>query len=259
MNRYLQDRAMRRMDHKRGGRRRDRRDYAMDYRRDRRRSDYGMDERRDRRDDYDMDYRRGSDGNDYGRGHYEVRGQYDSRGDYNDYGGDYRNPYGSRGGYVDSRGRGSSSSRRNLSEHDVRFDSHHGGYMDYRNEDYYDGSDYDYYDKGYMDYASKEEEKMYHEELDKWIKKLESKNKFNLNESQVLDMAKRTGVSMKDYDEKEFYATFLMQVSDYPRSSNDPAMYIEMARDFLEDDDVKVKGGEKLCKYLYTIVLGEDE
>ena len=34
---------------------------------------------------------------------------------------------------------------------------------------------------------------------------------------------------------------------------------LRTAKEWLEDDDVEMKGSDKLCAYLYTIVLGEEE
>lgn len=128
------------------------------------------------------------------------------------------------------------------------------------NSDYYGHEterNYDYarYDRKY----ERDVEDDYYQELERWISKLKRKNKFNINESQVIEMAKRSNLKMQDYDEKEFYATFLMMVSDYTKVSSDPQVFIEMAKSFLEDDDTELKGSEKLCKYLYAIVLNDDE
>ena len=174
----------------------------------------------------------------HGRGgSYNISGTYDRR-----------NPYGSAGGYV-------------------RDYEHHGNY-DYTSDYNYDypmyySSDYRSRDYRSTDYrydrkAERDEEESYYQELDRWIGKLKRKNKFNINESQLIDMAKRYNISMKDYDEKEFYATFLMMVSDYGKASQDPQVYVEMAKAFLEDDDTELKGSEKLCKYLYAIVLDDE-
>ena len=119
---------------------------------------------------------------------------------------DYRNPYGSKGGYVDSR-RGSDyamDSRNYDSEHnrggvgrgdiynrDSRNDYHYEQYResrrphefevygiggmrpkdyerDYRRDMNYSHNDYN------MDYASEHMEKEYEEELDEWIEKLKT-------------------------------------------------------------------------------------
>lgn len=257
----------------------------------------------DRRNDYlrrRQDRRRGRGGRDY-----DYRNPYGSRGGYVD----HRNPYGSRGGYVDSR-RGSDYAmdsrnydsehnrggvgRGDIYSHDSRNDYHREQYgesrrphefeiygvggmrprdynMDYRNDynmDYrrdYNSDyrrDYSYggdYNSDYRrDYGSGDMEKEYEEELEKWIEKLKRKETIKVPKEQVMQQAKNMGVKFDHYDEKEFYAVYLMVMSDYPSISGEYNIYIKMAKDWLEDDDIAVSPSEKLCKYLYSIVLGED-
>ena len=64
---------------------------------------------------------------------------------------------------------------------------------------------------------------------------------------------------VKDYSEEEFYAIYLAMVSDYKNMFNDPTMYLRMAKDWLEDNEVAMKSSEKVCAYLYAIVLGEED
>ena len=147
-------------------------------------------------------------------------------------------------------------------EHERHIRSDYMGDYNYGGDYYHDrpyGHLYPMSDYRYDRRAERDEEEEYYKELDRWIGKLKRKNKFNINESQLIDMAKRYNISMKDYDEKEFYATFLMMVSDYGKVSQDPQIYVEMAKAFLEDDDTELKGSEKLSKYLYAIVLDDDE
>lgn len=129
---------------------------------------------------------------------------------------------------------------------------------DYRNDynsgnDYYDGN-YDY--RG--DYSSQGMEQEYKKKLHEWIEKLSKKNRFPVSMDQVIQQAKNMGVKFEEFDEEEFYAIYLMVISDYPTISNEYNMYIRMAKDWIMDDDVAVSPSEKVCKYLYTIVLGED-
>lgn len=175
-----------------------------------------------------------------------------------------RNPYGSRGGYVSSR----RMIDRGMPEYDSRYDyrgseypREHSRPMQY--ELYGVGGmrprmDYDYgYDYGY-DYA-KESEKEYEKDLHEWVEKLKKYDRFGWSKEQVIQQAKSMGVNFDKYDEMEFYATYLMQMSDYPKIANEPHTYLAMAKEWLEDDDVEMKGSDKLCAYLYTIVLGEEE
>ena len=189
---------------------------------------------------------------------------------------DGRNPRGSRGGYITSR-------KPRRSDRDYRRDYNVPYPMDnnynmpydsrmYDNRGYDSHMPYGFYGMGGMypqppmdygyDYGnydmSKEAEKEYCEDLEQWIEKLEPKDKFRLGKNQVIEKARTMGVQFKDYDELEFYAAYLAMVSDFKSLHNilkDPAYYIHMAKDFLEDDDVKAKGGEKICKYLDYIVM----
>ena len=109
-----------------------------------------------------------------------------------------------------------------------------------------DGKDYD-------------DAKEYHKELENWMDKLKRYDRFNLRKEDVLRKAKDMNVQFHNFDEMEFYVTYLMMLSDFKQISNDPHQYLIMAKEWLEDNDVKRSGSEKLCAYLYTIVLGEDD
>ena len=202
---------------------------------------------------------------------------------------DGRNPYGSRGGYVSSRrSRGGRGRDRDMADYnygaerdrgyDMRYDrepmradghypmeryGEHHRPMQYEMygvggmrpmNDY--GYDYNY-DYASYDYAKEDEE--YKKDLKKWIEKLKGKDRFGWNKEQVIQKAKEMGVKFEDYTEEEFYATYLMMVSDYKNVSNDSHMYLVLAKQFLEDDDIAMKGSEKLCAYLYEIVKGGEE
>ncbi len=145
---------------------------------------------------------------------------------------------------------------------------HHEPYVDYH-EDYrsYPENDYrDYKDyRGNYDYRSDyrndygmDYDREYHEDLKKWITQLQKKDRFKINMEQVIKRAKEMGIDFKDYDEEEFYAVYLMHLSDYPKISNDYNSYIEMTKAYFDDDDIAVTPSEKLCKYYYSIVLGEE-
>lgn len=211
-NRYLSDRASRRMRMSRDGR-----------------TPYGS-RGRNRGNDRGMDYN-------YSMPEYDSR--YDYRGNSYDRGQDYH--------------RGSKYPR----EHSrpMQYELYGVGGMRPRMDYNYD---YDYgYDYGY-DYA-KESEKEYEKDLHEWAEKLKKKDRFGWSKEQVVQQSRNMGVKFEEYDEMEFYVTYLMQMSDYPKVANEPHTYLAMAKEWLEDDDVELKGSEKLCAYLYTIVKGEEE
>lgn len=166
----------------------------------------------------------------------------------------------SRGRMRDSRADYTEYDRRGLGRSDYepydgtydRYSEHHGQYMyptTYGVGHYIygpDGKDYD-------------DAKEYHKELEDWMNKLKRHDRFNLRKEDVLRKAKEMNVQFRDFDEMEFYVTYLMMLSDFKQISNDPHQYLIMAKEWLEDNDVKRSGSEKLCAYLYTIVLGEDD
>jgi hypothetical protein len=213
---------------------------------------------------------------------------------------DGRNPYGSRGGYVMSRrGRGRDRAMdygndyaEYNSGYDSRYDrrygsqdSHYGHQqygeynrpMDYeiygvggirpmgdmvrggknRGRDYGYDMNYDYnYDM--RDYASEEEEWKKH--LKKWCEELKHYDKFNMPKDQVINQARQMKVKFDNYNEEEFYATYLMKISDDEDNLiSNPQMAIIMAKNFLEDKDSKLKGSDKLCAYYYEIIKGGEE
>lgn len=109
------------------------------------------------------------------------------------------------------------------------------------------------------DYADDNYDEEYERDLRDWILKLKKKDRFNMSKDAVVTKAKEMKVEFKDFTEEEFYAVYLMQVSDYPSISNDARVYLSMAKSWLEDDDVAVDPSEKLCIYMYEIVLGDED
>lgn len=179
---------------------------------------------------------------------------------------DMRNPYGSRGGYVSSdrmnRGRDYGM------DYEYNYPESTDRRSDYNYSNDYARNGYDYHYQQYrepyrfMDFKGEDydnEEKEYYEHLKKWIEKLKHKDtRFNVNKEQIIRQSRNMGVKFEDYNEDELYATYLMLLSDFPKVSADYNVYIGLAKQWLEDDDAALKGSEKLCKYLYAIVLDKD-
>lgn len=174
---------------------------------------------------------------------------------------DMRNPYGSRGGYVDSaRGRrdyemsSGNQGRRMTGDYARggrgRDRADYGDYEDYNRGDYNDYADYEE-----MDYAEIDEE--YKEDLEKLCQKLKKKDRFKLPKEELIKKAKQMGISFDEYDELEFMVVYYMMLSDYPTIANDPHQYLNMAKQWLEDDDIEVSPSEKLSIYYYKIIKGE--
>ena len=112
-----------------------------------------------------------------------------------------------------------------------------------------------YYPDYGMDYHMADEE--YKKELHHWIDKLSHKDIFRVSKEQIIRQAKSIGVKFEKYNEDEFYAVYLMHVSDYPGLLGDYTGYVKMAKFWLDDDDIEYQGSEKVCGYLTHIVLGE--
>ena len=118
-----------------------------------------------------------------------------------------------------------------------------------RNRDYRD----------YRDYAEADMDEEYEEDLKKWISKLKKSDRFGLSKEQVIQKAKDMKVDFKEYDENEFYAIYLMHISDYPSVANEPHTYLAMAKAWLEDKDIKISPSEKVCRYMYEIAMAEED
>lgn len=147
-----------------------------------------------------------------------------------------------------------------------RFTGYYGmGEDDYSRGRGRDNYDYGYgYDYDYGDYG----ENLTKDELEKWESKLmrnmPEQEKQMFNKETIKQKAKQMGIQMKDFSEEELITTAAMLYSDYGKTikkfvGSNMDIYIAMARDFLEDKDAAVKGGEKLAVYYDCIVSGEDD
>lgn len=173
---------------------------------------------------------------------------------------DGRNPYGSRGGYVTSDGHYDAE---RYGEYNRPMEYEIFGEMTYRDRgDYYGGdgrNDYNYenYGQSYNDYSSEDPKLKYKEELEKWIKKMKNKDRFQISKQEVISRAKQMGINFEEFTEEEYYAIYLAMVTDYKNIGNDPHIYLSLAKQFLEDDDIELSPSEKVYAYLNYIVLGK--
>lgn len=115
------------------------------------------------------------------------------------------------------------------------------------------------YRRDYRDYADDDYDKEYHEDLMEWTNKLKQYDRFGLSKEQVVQKARDMGVSFNEYEPDEYYAVYLMQVSDYPSIANEPHTYLAMAKSWLEDKDIQLDPSEKLCKYMYEIAMADED
>ncbi len=256
----------------RRGRRRGR-DRGMDYEYDMAGRDYGDMARGDRAGDMGRGRDYGDyEGSDMARGGGRGRGR-DRAGDYAEYG-DMQRGGGQDGHYPMGQGSG----YRPI-EAMGYFTGYYGG-EDYAGGDYgYDmarggrggnrggrGGDrgYDYGDYG--DYADDYGSTLSREELEEWKKKLtkeiEEKDKQFFSKETIGQKARQMGVEMKDFKEEELVIAALLAYTDYNKTikkyaGNNMDIYIELGKDWLEDKDASVKGGEKLAVYYDCVVEGE--
>lgn len=201
---------------------------------------------------------------------------------------DGRNPYGSRGGYVTSRdprrrdrmGRmedynysrsrdyeyeGPEYPNRDMA---MRRDGHYypfeiTGKMGYEEEmfdPYYQDMMYDYARGRGRDYAGAE--MLSNRELMDWSQKLmqdvEEKDKAFFKYENVEKKAKDMGIQFDKFSFDEFYTTVLMMYTDYCKTLGTANMdtYLRLAKDWLCDEDVAMRYGEKLASYYDNVVMG---
>jgi len=207
---------------------------------------------------------------------------------------DMRNPYGSRGGYVvsDRRRMRDYASGRMGDYVDDREHSSMGSDRNYRQSDYarnrYDrqqsrqyNRDYRGYDRNYQpdmrDYGDMnygrydyyggydygDDEFLSDEELMDWskdlLKEIDEKDKPIMTREHITQRAKDMGVKFKDYTEDELVVATLMAYTDYKKTlgTGNVDLYIRLGKDWLEDEDSELKGGEKLATYYDEIICAE--
>ena len=131
--------------------------------------------------------------------------------------------------------------------------------------------DYDYdemydngYDRNYDDYDSHYEmeynQSMFldRKAIKRWMSELENADgtmgaKFN--KEQVSQKVEQMGLKSRNVEPDEWYAAVNMFYSDYCKTlGGDIQLYLKMAKDFFDDADAGLQGGEKLAAYYYCIV-----
>jgi hypothetical protein len=133
-----------------------------------------------------------------------------------------------------------------------------------RREDYNYGRDY-MYDYDMMDYNYERDygDTLNEEEIHRWCMKLKNKldpkDKEMFSKEKVMKKAEAMGIPFEEFTEEELYLTTLMMYTDYNKTlgSANLDIYMKLAKDWLMDDDVEVRGSEKLAKYYDEIVMGD--
>lgn len=125
---------------------------------------------------------------------------------------------------------------------------------------HYPPYDYGYPYDDYGDYGETLSEKELEHWCEKLKKQLDDQEKQMFHKDMISQKAKSMGMQMKDFGEKELEVATLMVYTDYKRTiGKNPDMAIRLAYDWLTDEDVAVKGAEKLAVYYDCIVEGEDD
>ena len=243
---------------------------------------------RDRADGGDYaDYRDYADNRGYGDRESDSRDNYSSYPRYNhtrsgrDYergdqrGGDYGYPFMVRG-EIDMRS--------DMARGDGHYGYHQPFYMDrgdmrdYSGKEYYirsrdamdygmdsrrDYGDYDMRDsRDYRDY-NKKKQYLTDKEIEHWSEKLkrevEEKDKQFFTKEHIKKRAEEMGIKFDKFNLEEFYVTVLMMYTDYCKTLGTANMdiYLRLAKDWLCDEDIAVKYGEKLSAYHDYIVEGK--
>jgi hypothetical protein len=202
---------------------------------------------------------------DYARGdmNYDMAHGQDMRSmDYR--GGDYR------GGQM--MGDGHYMHGRQSGYEPVEFMGYCQGYYGSPEQDYGRGRDYGYpdmrgrrdygYDYGYPygDYGETLSEK----ELDEWCHKLkgqlDEREKQMFSKEMITQKAKQMGKQMEGFGEKELEVVTLMLLDDYKRTLGvNLDTMVKLAFDWLNDEDAKLRGAQKLAVYFDEIVMGGED
>ena len=110
----------------------------------------------------------------------------------------------------------------------------------------------DQYGQDYSDH-----DKEYEHDLHEWAERMKQHDRFKLRKEDMVKYAKEMQIEFHEFTEDELYAVYLMHTKLYPDVSKEPRVYIKMAKDWLCEHDIAVDPCEKICKYLYEIVLDD--
>lgn len=127
---------------------------------------------------------------------------------------------------------------------------------DYKRRDYRGDYNYDYAESD--KYLSDDELMEWSKDL---MKEVDSNDKPFFTKDNIEQKAQMHGITFgDDYTFAEFYTTALMEYTDYKDTvgTGNMDMFLLLAKDWLEDDDVDIRGGEKLATYYDEIVCAKD-
>lgn len=183
---------------------------------------------------------------DYGTGEYNTRDSVYNRELYGYYGDtpfEIKRSYPMQDREMNYSGRGKSRNRE----------------MDYARDYPQSGRDYGYDYR--MDYG--EETKLSKDELEEWCEELteelDNREKEMLKKDKIMKRAEEMGIKFDHFKPEEYYTTVLMLYTDYKKTLGAASIdiYLKLAKDWLMDDDVEMKHGEKLAAYYDNVVMPE--
>lgn len=158
---------------------------------------------------------------------------------------DYRNAYGSEGGYVRDRYADNRMSDRYP-------DERRGGRYDYNSD-----MEGDFYGDRHKKAHSKT---LTPDKLMRWSRTMmmdiDDNYKQYFKMEQIITKAEQMGIEFEKFTPEEFYTTVVMMFTDFFRALGSASIdiYIKLAKAWLCDADVSVKYGKKLAKYYEEIV-----
>lgn len=141
------------------------------------------------------------------------------------------------------------------------------GYWGTPQDDYGYDMNYDYArnggrrDYGY-DYAGDYGEKLSKQEIEHWHQRLmhevDDKDRNFFSKENIASKARQMGIEFDKFSEDELALVALMMYTDYCKTlgTSNMDLYIRLAKDWICDDDVAVKYGEKIAVYHDCIVNG---
>jgi hypothetical protein len=106
-----------------------------------------------------------------------------------------------------------------------------------------------------LDFAAHDQE--YEQDLNEWIERMKHHDKFKLGKHDVAHKAREMHINFDEFTEEELYAAYLLHHKLYPNMHDQPHMYIACAKAWLCEEGIAVDPSEKICKYLYEIVLDD--
>lgn len=138
------------------------------------------------------------------------------------------------------------------------YDGRNYGRNNRDSRDYMDSRDYGRYGRD----SHKQMKYLPDNILNQWSerlkKELDEKDKQMFEKSSIKKKAEEMGIKFDRFSFEEFYVAVLMMYTDYCKTLGSANMdtYLRLAKDWLCDEDVSVKYGEKLAMYYNTIVEG---